>query len=156
RPIDIRSSRAPRACSSSNARLRAGRPADGWTCRHCQHRCAWMTARSTMNRREKPQALSIRLPQADRTLKMFFLSEPRDYPARAGAPLHRSPFAVVRVGADPLATAAPCPGGAIDWDRTLAFREPIGDLGLGVAEAMDPAKRGMGVDWPTSPELIRR
>jgi hypothetical protein len=29
-------------------------------------------------------------------------------------------------------------------------------LGLGVAEAMDTAQRGMGLDWPTSLELIRR
>ena len=30
------------------------------------------------------------------------------------------------------------------------------DLGLGVAEAMDTAQRGMGLDWPTALELIRR
>jgi hypothetical protein len=29
-------------------------------------------------------------------------------------------------------------------------------MGLGVAEAMDTAQRGMGLDWPTSLELIRR
>src|SRR5262249_42105022 len=45
---------------------------------------------------------------------------------------------------------------AIDWDRTIAFREYLWGLGLGVAEAMDTAQRGTGVDWPTSLELIRR
>ena len=45
---------------------------------------------------------------------------------------------------------------AIDWDRTLRYREYLWDLGLGVAEAMDTAQRGMGLDWPTSLELIRR
>ena len=45
---------------------------------------------------------------------------------------------------------------AIDWDRTIAFREHVWDLGLGVAEAMDTAQRGMGLDWPTSLELIQR
>ena len=45
---------------------------------------------------------------------------------------------------------------AIDWDRTIAFREHLWDLGLGVAEAMDTAQRGMGLDWPASLELIRR
>jgi hypothetical protein len=109
-----------------------------------------------MNRREKPQALSIRLPQTDRTLKTFFLSEPRDYPARAAAPLNRIAFAAVHVVADPLADVDPWLAAAIDWDRTIAFREHIWDLGLGVAEAMDTAQRGMGVDWPTSLELIRR
>ena len=42
---------------------------------------------------------------------------------------------------------------AIDWDRTIAFREHVWDLGLGVAEAMDTAQRGIGLDWPTSLEL---
>ncbi len=45
---------------------------------------------------------------------------------------------------------------AVDWDRTIAFREHLWALGLGVAEAMDTAQRGMGLDWPTSLELIRR
>ena len=40
--------------------------------------------------------------------------------------------------------------------RTLAYREHLWSLGLGVAEAMDTAQRGMGLDWPTSRELIRR
>jgi len=109
-----------------------------------------------MNRREKPQALSIRLPLADRTLKMFYLSEPGDYPARAATPLNRVAFAAVHVVADPLADVDPWLAAAIDWDRTIAFREHIWDLGLGVAEAMDTAQRGMGVDWPISLELIRR
>src|SRR5215468_398701 len=115
-----------------------------------------MTTRSTMNRPEKPQALSIRLPRADRTLKTFFLSTPRDYPARAATPLNRVAFAAVHVVADPLADVDPWLAAAIDWDRTIAFREHIWDLGLGVAEAMDTAQRGMGVDWRTSLELITR
>ena len=45
---------------------------------------------------------------------------------------------------------------AIDWDATIAFRRHLWSLGLGVAEAMDTAQRGMGLDWPTSLELIRR
>src|SRR6185369_6517911 len=45
---------------------------------------------------------------------------------------------------------------AIDWDATLAYRRYLWGLGLSVAEAMDTAQRGMGLDWPTSRELIRR
>ena len=45
---------------------------------------------------------------------------------------------------------------AVDWDRTIAFREHLWDLGFGVAEAMDTAQRGMGMSWPQSLELIRR
>jgi hypothetical protein len=60
------------------------------------------------------------------------------------------------VVADPLADVDPWLSAAVDWDRTIAFREHIWDLGLGVAEAMDTAQRGMGLDWPTSLELIQR
>jgi hypothetical protein len=45
---------------------------------------------------------------------------------------------------------------AIDWDRTLTFRHRLWDLGLGVAEAMDTAQRGMGLGWAEAQELIRR
>ena len=45
---------------------------------------------------------------------------------------------------------------AVDWDATLAFRVQLWDQGLGLAEAMDTAQRGMGVDWPTALELIQR
>jgi hypothetical protein len=46
--------------------------------------------------------------------------------------------------------------GGIDWDATLAFRHHLWDHGLAVAEAMDTAQRGMGLDWPAAQELIRR
>ena len=55
----------------------------------------------------------------------------------------------------PLADVDPWLTAAVDWDRTIAFREHVWDLGLGVAEAMDTAQRGMGLDWPTSLELIQ-
>ena len=44
----------------------------------------------------------------------------------------------------------------VDWDATLAFRHHLWSHGFGVAEAMDTAQRGMGLDWPTAAELIRR
>src|SRR5207244_11635628 len=44
----------------------------------------------------------------------------------------------------------------IDWEATLAYRRYLWSLGLGVAEAMDTAQRGMGLDWPQARELIRR
>ena len=60
----------------------------------------------------------------------------------------RVAFAAAHVAADPA--------GAIDWDATLAFRRHLWDHGLGVAEAMDTAQRGMGLDWPAARELISR
>src|SRR6185369_12923631 len=41
------------------------------------------------------------------------------------------------------------------WDTTIAFRRHLWSLGLGVAEAMDTAQRGMGMDWANSLEFIR-
>ena len=48
------------------------------------------------------------------------------------------------------------PDGEIDWEATLAFRHHLWQLGLGVAEAMDTAQRGMGLDWAAARELIQR
>lgn len=69
---------------------------------------------------------------------------------------NRIAYAAAHVVADPFADNDPWIDVAIDWDRTLAFREHLWSLGFGVAEAMDTAQRGMGLDWPTSLELIRR
>src|SRR6516162_2247057 len=71
-------------------------------------------------------------------------------------PLNRIAFAAAHVVADPLAECDPWLDAAPDWDKTIAYREYLWDLGLGVAEAMDTAQRGMGMDWPASLELVRR
>ncbi|MEC4021018.1 dihydrodipicolinate synthase family protein [Streptomyces sp. H27-D2] len=77
--------------------------------------------------------------------------------AGGGAPLvSRTVFAAAHVVADPLADTTPDGPAAIDWDATLAFRRHLWSHGLGVAEAMDTAQRGMGLDWPGAAELIRR
>ena len=75
--------------------------------------------------------------------------------ARAGG-WNRTAYAAAHVVADPLADIDPWLETAVDWDRTLAFREHLWSLGFGVAESMDTAQRGMGLDWPTSLELIQR
>src|SRR5262249_51283 len=38
----------------------------------------------------------------------------------------------------------------------ITYRHYLWDLGLGVAEAMDTAQRGMGLDWTMALELIRQ
>jgi hypothetical protein len=60
------------------------------------------------------------------------------------------------VVADPLASINPTLDVALDWDATLRFRHHVWSLGLAVAEAMDTSQRGMGFDWNTARELIRR
>jgi len=100
--------------------------------------------------------LTIQLPRADRGMESFRLSAPRDYPDKAEGAMNRVAFSAAHVVADPLADADLWLSAAIDWDTTMAFRERLWDLGLGVAEAMDTAQRGMGMDWPNSLELIQR
>lgn len=72
------------------------------------------------------------------------------------APAGRTAYAAVHVVADPLSPADPADQVALDWDATMAFRRHIWSCGLGVAEAMDTAQRGMGLDWPTTRQLIER
>ena len=77
-------------------------------------------------------------------------------PSRGEAENHRIAYAAAHVVADPLADNDPWLDAAVDWERTIAFRHYLWDLGLGVAEAMDTAQRGMGLDWPGAKMLIRR
>ena len=65
-------------------------------------------------------------------------------------------FAAAHVVADPLGENAPGAPAAVDWETTLAFRHHLWSLGLGVADAMDTAQRGMGMDWAATRELITR
>src|SRR5689334_7550031 len=110
-----------------------------------------------MNKPVLPRSsLSVRLPTADRSIETYRLAASRTFPAKLDGTLNRVAFSAAHVVADPLADNDPWLSAAIDWDRTIAFREHIWDLGLGVAESMDTAQRGMGLDWPTSLELICR
>jgi hypothetical protein len=69
---------------------------------------------------------------------------------------NRVSYAAAHVVADPFAGADPSGAPAIDWDKTLAFRTHLLDLGFGIAEAMDTSQRGMGLDWPSALHLIQR
>ncbi len=71
----------------------------------------------------------------------------------AGRPRSRVAYAAVHVVADPLGD--PVGTTAIDWEATLAFRRHLWALGLGVAEAMDTAQRGMGLTTSDVHRLIR-
>jgi hypothetical protein len=97
---------------------------------------------------------TINLPNGSR-VEPFATSPPRDF-ARATPPFPRVALAAAHVVADPLAEQDPWLDVQIDWDRTIAFRKHLWSLGLGVAEAMDTAQRGMGLDWVGAQELIRR
>ncbi|MEI8410469.1 MULTISPECIES: dihydrodipicolinate synthase family protein [unclassified Kribbella] len=68
----------------------------------------------------------------------------------------RLAFAAAHVVADPLGDNSPGQPAVVDWEHTLEFRRHLWSLGLSVAEAMDTAQRGMGLDWAATQELIRR
>jgi len=101
-------------------------------------------------------AVTVRLPDADGTLVDYRLRERTDW-ARPTAPItSRVVYAAAHVV--PRTTADNTPGrpADIDWDATMAFRHHLWSYGLGVAEAMDTAQRGMGLGWPATQELITR
>ncbi|MEU1319139.1 dihydrodipicolinate synthase family protein [Streptomyces tibetensis] len=100
--------------------------------------------------------MTIRLPGAGGALRTY---EPRTEPLAVtpGTPFtSRTVFSAAHVVADPFANVSPDSPAAVDWDATLAFRRHLWSHGLGVAEAMDTAQRGMGLDWAGAAELIRR
>jgi Protein of unknown function (DUF993) len=129
-------------------------------------------ARTALDRRRSDQGLreiaamnkpvlpvsscQLKLPTIGRGIETYRLAASRTFPAKLQGPLNRVAFSAAHVVADPLAEVDPWLTAAVDWDRTIAFREHVWDLGLGVAEAMDTAQRGMGLDWSTSLELIKR
>jgi hypothetical protein len=100
---------------------------------------------------------TISLPTKDRKLAPYTTGEPIVFPSKQEIQsFNRVAFAAAHVVADPYADNNPWLGASIDWDKTIAFREYLWDLGLGVAESMDTAQRGMGLGWNEARELIRR
>ncbi len=100
--------------------------------------------------------LSLQLPSAGGDLATYTLRGSQPVRPSAGVKFNRIAYSAAHVVADPRAAIDPWLQCAVDWDTTIAYRRHLFSLGLGVAEAMDTAQRGMGLDWPTSLELIRR
>ena len=98
---------------------------------------------------------SVRLPGAGGDVYDYTPAGRFLYAEGGAPPRTRLPYAAVHVVADALADTNPVGPAAVDWDRTLAFRRHIWGYGLGVAEAMDTAQRGMGLDWEAARQLIR-
>ena len=100
--------------------------------------------------------MKINLPDTTGTLTPYTLTGVPISAAPLGPNPARIAFSAVHVVAAPFADADPSGAPAIDWEGTMAFRRHLADLGLGIAEAMDTAQRGMGLDWNGAFELIRR
>jgi len=99
--------------------------------------------------------LSIKLPMAGGRLEDYAVREPKQF-QKPKRPFTRKALAAAHVVADPRSAKEPWLDAAIDWDATLAYRRHLWSWGMGIAEAMDTAQRGMGLDWKNSLELIQR
>jgi hypothetical protein len=99
---------------------------------------------------------TILLPQPDGSLKSHRIGPASPYPEAAAGAFPRTVYAAAHVVADPVAGTDPWQKASLDWDATLAFRRHLWGLGFRIAEAMDTSQRGMGFDWATAQELIRR
>ncbi len=98
---------------------------------------------------------ALKLPGKDGSLQPYNLAASREFALIPDAPLPRIAYSAAHVVADPFADIDPWLEPAIDWDATIAYRHYLWNLGLGVAEAMDTAQRGMGLNWQGARELIR-
>jgi hypothetical protein len=97
----------------------------------------------------------IGLPTAEGRIEPYQVRAAQSF-ARPSKPFTRTAFAAAHVVADPLSTREPWLEAAVDWDATMAYRRHLWSWGLGIAEAMDTAQRGMGLDWPNSLLLVKK
>ena len=96
------------------------------------------------------------LPREGGAIEPYTPGAPSPYTGGHAPARTRTAFAAAHVVADPLATGDPEGPARLDWEATLAFRRHLWSHGFRVAEAMDTAQRGMGLDWAATQELIRR
>ena len=99
---------------------------------------------------------TLSLPTTGGKFAPYTTGEPIQFPSKVEtANFNRVAYAAAHVVADPLADNDPWLDATIDWDKTIAFRHYLWDLGFGVAEAMDTAQRGGGLDWSAAKLLIK-
>ncbi|MEZ5823724.1 MAG: dihydrodipicolinate synthase family protein [Geminicoccaceae bacterium] len=100
--------------------------------------------------------MKIALPDGSGRMQDYRLTGTPLVPVRLGDDAARIVYAAAHVVADPFTGNDPDGPANVDWEATLAFRRHLAGLGLGIAEAMDTAQRGMGLDWKGALELVRR
>lgn len=100
--------------------------------------------------------LPLRSPSGAVELVDHAVSAPVAWDVPAGPAVSRTVFAAAHVVPRVDAENVPGAPAVLDWDATLAFRHRLWSLGLGVAEAMDTAQRGMGLDFAATADLVRR
>ena len=100
--------------------------------------------------------VALRMPLPDGTLASYVPAGRPIVPPASAPRFNRIAYSAAHVVADPLSAIEPALGAGIDWEATIAYRRYLIGLGLGIAEAMDTAQRGMGLSWPNALELVRR
>ena len=100
--------------------------------------------------------MTLFLPDETGSLSEYCLQGTPITAAPLGPDPARVVFSAAHVVADPFTASDPSGPAVLDWDATMAFRRHLAHLGLGIAEAMDTAQRGMGLDWGGALELITR
>jgi hypothetical protein len=100
--------------------------------------------------------MKIALPDARGRMSDYTLSGTPIAAGKLGRDAARVVYSAAHVVADPFTANDPSGRATVDWPKTMEFRHYLHGLGLGIAEAMDTAQRGMGLDWPGALELIRR
>ncbi len=98
----------------------------------------------------------LRLPRSDGTIMPYTPRSASPFAVPSQTVRSRIAYAAAHVVSDPIATRNPMTEPCVDWDATLRYRHYLWSLGFGVAEAMDTAQRGMGLDWTIAKELIER
>jgi hypothetical protein len=101
-------------------------------------------------------SISIQLPRKGGELFQYTLKGGVAFDKPAAPLTSRIAFSAAHVVCDPFAGTDPLNNAQIDWEATLAYRRHLWSLGLAVAEAMDTAQRGMGLDWTRAKQLIER
>lgn len=99
---------------------------------------------------------NLKLPDAQGKGSVYTLSGRPWETVAPKQPFNRVVFSAAHVVADPFSDSDPSTSSSVDWEKTIAYRHYLANLGLGIAEAMDTAQRGMGLNWSQSLELIRR
>lgn len=100
--------------------------------------------------------MKISLPDAEGRMSDYTLTGSPIAAGKLGRDAARVVYSAAHVVADPFTANDPSGRATVDWAKTMEFRHHLHGLGLGIAEAMDTAQRGMGLDWPGALELIRR
>ncbi|MEK3725556.1 dihydrodipicolinate synthase family protein [Paenibacillus sp. FSL H8-0034] len=98
----------------------------------------------------------LTLPKAGGALYEYVAGTKAPILAPQGAFNGRIAFSAAHVVCDPFAGTDPLNQPSIDWESTLSYRRHLWSMGLSVAEAMDTAQRGMGLNWIQAQELIKR